>query len=288
MTLAEIVTIEATTASFELTDMAALRRRALGEVDEQTANELQRVLAAYSPEDEEAATALHTVLESLTADDGKGDGFLVTGPAGSGKTHLLGTLLLLAGADPARRDLARRHNEFTPPLRVLHDSPPLLVVPVPLNEHRGRDELLEDIVFERTETELRRAPHAASAGQVPLSQHAYALELIERHVAPRYEEELDQYVREHQDGIGSWAELREVDEEAAVRVGYQFAQTIDYPLDFRQSRVERMARLLEVVDGERISGVLYLIDDLGHFLASVDEKAMQGDCVFLEFVAHRG
>ncbi len=285
MTLAEVVTIELAAGSFELTDAAALRRRALGEMDEESAGELRRVLAAYSSEDQEAATSLLTVLESVTGDDGKGDAFLVTGPAGSGKTHLLGTLLLLAGADAARRDLARRDDEFTAPLRALHDAAPLLLVPVPLNEHRGRDELLEDIVFERTEIELRRPPCNL---QVPLSQHAYALELIERYVAPRYEEELDQYVAEHQDGIGSWAELREVDEEAAVRVGYQFAQTMDYPLDFRQSRVERMARLLEVVDGERISGVLYLIDDLGHFLASADEKAMQGDCVFLEFLAHRG
>ncbi len=63
---------------------------------------------------------------------------------------------------------------------------------------------------------------------------------------------------------------------------------MNYPLDFRQSRVERMARLLEVVDGKQISGVIYLIDDLGDFLASVDTKAMQGDLVFLEFLAHRG
>jgi energy-coupling factor transporter ATP-binding protein EcfA2 len=294
MTLAEIVTIEAAAASFELSEAAALRRQALGdlspealakgEADDEATAELGRILGGYAPDDEEASAALSAVLDSLAAGEGKGGAVLITGPPGSGKSHLLGTLLLLAGSDAARKLLARARGEYVAPLKVLHDSAPLLVVPVPLNEHRGRDELLEDIVFERTEIELRRAPHNL---QLPLSQHAYALELIERHVVPRFQEELDQYVRERQGGIGSWGELREVDEEAAVRVGHQFAQTIDYPLDFRQSRVERMARLLEVVDGDQISGVLYLLDDLGHFLASVDEKAMQGDCVFLEFLGHR-
>ena len=284
MTFAEIVTIEAAAGSFELSEAAALRRRTLGAPDDEATAELGHILAGYAPDDEEASAALSAVLDSLAAAEGKGGAVLITGPPGSGKSHLLGTLLLLAGSDAARKLLARARGEYVDPLKVLHDSAPLLVVPVPLNEHRGRDELLEDIVFERTEIELRRAPHNL---QLPLSQHAYALELIERHVVPRFQEELDQYVRERQGGIGSWAELREVDEEAAVRVGHQFAQTIDYPLDFRQSRVERMARLLEVVDGDQISGVLYLLDDLGHFLASVDEKAMQGDCVFLEFLGHR-
>ena len=118
---------------------------------------------------------------------------------------------------------------------------------------------------------------------MPLSQHSYALELIERHVVPRYEEELNRYTVERTGADRTWAQLRAVDEQAAVRVGHQFAQSIGYPLDFRQSRVERMARLLEIADGRRIAGVLYLIDDLGHFLASVEASAVQGDLVFLEF-----
>ncbi len=284
MTLTELITIEGLQDSFELTDAAALRRELLGDVSEAASRRLDEVLSAYTRDDPEVTAALDAILGSLARDDGKGDGFLVTGPAGSGKSHLLGTLLLLAGCDEARKPLARSHPRHADPLRVLHEAAPLLVVPLPLDEHSGREELLEDIVFERTEWELRRSPHDIV---VPLSQHSYALELIERHVAPRFADELDRYTAERSDGE-SWQELRERSEEAAVRIGHQFAQSMSYPLDFRQSRVERMARLLEMADGERISGVLYLIDDLGQFLTSVDEKAMQGDLVFLEFLAHRG
>ncbi|MGI5818791.1 MAG: DUF6079 family protein [Armatimonadota bacterium] len=284
MTLSELITIEGLQDSFELSDAALLRRQLLGEPGVRTLERLDGLLSAYTREDPEVDEALAAVLNSFTRGDGKGDGFLLSGPAGAGKSHLLGTLLLLAGSDHARKRLARRKTEFADTLKVLHESPPLLVVPLPLEEHSGRDELLEDIIFERTEWELRRQPYEVV---VPLSQHSYALELIERHVVPRFEQELDAYTAERSSRDGSWQALCERDEETAVRIGHQFAQSINYPLDFRQSRVERMARLLEIVDGERISGVLYLIDDLGDFLASVDAKAMQGDLVFLEFLAHR-
>ncbi|MGC9319437.1 MAG: hypothetical protein ACP5KN_15495 [Armatimonadota bacterium] len=285
MTLAELITIEGLEESFELSDAAALRRRLLTGEDEQALHRLDDVLSAYVRDDPEMQTALDALLGSLARGDGRGDGFLLTGPAGSGKTHLLGTLLLLAGCDGARKRLARRRRRWAEHLRVLHESAPLLVVPLPLEEHSGRDELLEDVCFERTEWELRRQPYDIV---VPLSQHSYALELIERHVVPRFADDLDGYIAERSGRAETWEQLRERDEEAAVRAGHQFAQSINYPLDFRQSRVERMARLLELCDHEHISGVLYLIDDLGSFLGSVEDKAMQGDLVFLEFLAHRG
>lgn len=285
MNLAELLTTEDLALGFELNDAAALRRELLGEPDDAALARLDAILAGYAGDDPEAQAALGAVLGSLARGDGKGDGFLLTGPAGSGKSHLLGTLLLLAGAGRARKRLARANQALSDPLRVIHEAAPLLVVPLPLDEHSGRDELLEDIIFERTEAELRREPYGIV---VPLSQHSYALELIERHVAPRYEEELNRYTAERTGADRTWAELRESDEQGAVRVGHQFAQSIGYPLDFRQSRVERMARLLEIADGRRIAGILYVIDDLGHFLASVEAKAVQGDLVFLEFLAQRG
>ncbi len=290
MTLAELITIQGLHDSFELTEAASLRRRLSHDPDDDTPARLDEVLSACAGDDPEVAAALDAVLGSLARGDGRGDGFVVTGPVGAGKTHLLGTILLLAGAGRARKRLARRQTRLAEPLRIVHEAAPLLVVPLPLEEHSGRDELLEDIIFDRTEWELRRAPYDIV---VPLSQHSYALELIERHVAPRFAEELDRYTAERSETDQTWAELRERDEQSAVRVGHQFAQSIGYPLDFRQSRVERMARLLEIAGGpgphgERISGILYLIDDLGPFLASVEEKAMHGDLVFLEFLAHRG
>ncbi len=286
MTLSELISIEGLQDSFELSDAALLLHRLIA--DEPTGSDLERldaILSAYQCDDPEVLEALGRVLASLARADGEGDGFLISGPPGAGKSHLLGTILLLAGSDAARKRLARRKTDYADDLRVLHESAPMLVVPVPLEEHGGRDELLEDIIFERTERELRRPPHEIG---VPLSQHSYALELIQRHVAPRFEDELAQYIAERSHRETTWEELVERDEETAVRIAHQFAGSINYPLDFRQSRVERMARLLELVDGERLSGVIYLLDDLGDFLSSVDDKAMQGDLVFLEFLAHRG
>lgn len=285
MNLAELLTIDALTLGFELNDAAALRRELLHDPDEAVLSRLDGILEGYTDDDPEAQEALSSVLRSLARGDGRGDGFLLTGPAGSGKSHLLGTLLLLAGVGRARKRLARMNRALAEPLRLIHEGAPLLVVPLPLDEHSGRDELLEDIIFARTEAELRREPYRIL---VPLSQHSYALELIERHVLPRYEEELNRFTAERTGTDRTWNELREADEPAAVRIGHQFAQSIGYPLDFRQSRVERMARLLELADGERIGGIVYLIDDLGHFLASVEAKAVQGDLVFLEFLAQRG
>lgn len=285
MTLSELITIEGLQESFELGDATLLLRRLLaGEPSQEDLDHLDAVLSAYQRDDAEVLEALGSVLTSLARSDGQGDGFLITGPAGAGKSHLLGTLLLLGACDVTRKRLARRKTDYAEALRVLHEAAPVLVVPVPLEEHSGRDELLEDIIFERTERELRRRPHEIA---VPLSQHSYALELIQRHVVPRFEEELGAYIAERSHRDTTWAELVARDEETAVRIGHQFAGSINYPLDFRQSRVERMARLLEIVDGERLSGVLYILDDLGDFLASVDDKAMQGDLVFLEFLAHR-
>jgi|LSQX01.3.fsa_nt_gb energy-coupling factor transporter ATP-binding protein EcfA2 len=285
MTLSDLLTIEGLQDSFELDDAAAMRRRLLGEPDQAAVDRLDDILSAYTHDDPELLGTVGPMLERLSSGDGKGEGFLITGPAGAGKSHLLATLLLLAGAPDARKRLARRQRQFADHLKAIHEMAPLLVVPLPLEEHSGREELLEDIIFERAEWELRRPPHEIV---VPLSQHSYALELIERHVVPRFADDLDEYTADRSTRGETWEQLRERDEEAAVRIGHQFAQSINYPLDFRQSRVERMARLLEIVDGERLSGVLYLIDDLGDFLSSVDDKAMQGDLVFLEFLAHRG
>ncbi len=284
MRLSELLTIDVADGGAELTDTASLLRRLLVSPDDASRAEALRHLSLYHEDDAEASEALRTVLGSLAQGEGKGAGFLLTGPAGCGKSHLLGALALLAGADEARRLLARDRKDLVGPLRALHDAPPLLIVPVPLEEHRGQDELLEDIIFERTEWQLRRKPYSL---QVPLSQHAYALELVQRHVVPRYQEELDEFVAQRVEAVQTWEALREADEEAAVRMGHQFAQTINYPLDFRQSRVERMARLLEVADGKSISGIVYVVDDLGDFLSSVGEKAMHGDLQFLEFLAHR-
>ena len=92
MTLSERITIEGLEDSFELSDAALLRRQLIGEPGVKTLERLDAVLSTYARDDPEVDQALAPLLASLARDDGKGDGFLISGPAGAGKSHLLGTL----------------------------------------------------------------------------------------------------------------------------------------------------------------------------------------------------
>jgi hypothetical protein len=207
---------------------------------------------------------------------------LVRGGGGTGKSHLLAALCLLLRHPLTWAAFGASH-PGQEALRERLAGRQWLVVTVPLAEHRGRDEHLEDVVFDCTEAALR-APRYGVA--VPLSERSHALDLIDRHVVPRYERELETYVRHHAHGTG-WEKLRERAPDQAVQLARQFAQEIGYPLDFRQSRVERLSRLLEIVREHRLSGIVWLLDDLSEFLTGADPKAAHGDWSFLDFVGQR-
>ncbi len=209
---------------------------------------------------------------------------LVQGPAGAGKSHLLIITALLLEYAPVWTEFLAAHPAYEDIHASLTAQRPLLVVPVPLAEHRGRDEHLEDIIFDHTERELARPKYGIEA---PLSERSYALGLIERHIIPRYGPNLDARTRRQHPDCANWAELRDRDWQAAVAVAYHLASELGYPLDFRQSRAESISRLLEVLRDHDFGGVVWVIDDLSSFLASTDLKAMRGDCAFFEFLGQR-
>lgn len=248
-----------------------------------TASEVQELLEQYVSAAEEPVDILRVVLGAVAGNGERGGAFLVRGPGGSGKSHLLATLALLLRHPAAWAMFGAAHPAYAD-LRQRIGTQSYLVVPIPLAEHRGRDEHLEDVIFDRTEQALR---HPRFGIAVPLSALSHSLSLIERHIVPRYGPELDSYAKRHVHGAKDWATLRDRSPEQAVQTARQFAQEIGYPLDFRQSRVERLSRLLEIVREHNVAGIVWLLDDLNEFLAGADPKAVHGDCAFLDFVGQR-
>lgn len=245
---------------------------------------VEEILGGYVTAADPAADPLYRFLRSVAGNGGRGGGFLVRGPHRAGKTHLLAVAALLLEYPRLRPVFIASHPGYAGLLGSLGPLDPIIVVPVPLEEHRAHDEHLEDIVFDRTETELHRPRYSLS---LPLSEHSYALDLIERHVVPRYGAELDAYVAQLPGTQRSWRDLVERNPAAAVGAARGFAQEIGYPLDFRQSRVERLARLLDIVNTRHYKAIVWLVDDLGPFLAASGQKAVRNDAAFLEFLGQR-
>jgi hypothetical protein len=249
-----------------------------------TAAAAGEIIEEYITPLDPAADALYRFLKSVSSDGGRGAGLLIRGSRSSGKTHLLAVADLLLEYPQLRPLMAASHAPYEAVLNSLSRVDPLLVVPVPLHEHRAHDEHLEDIIFDRTEQELLRGRYGLA---VPLSEHSYALDLVERHIIPRYGKELDAHVARLPGSQRSWKDLRDRNPAAAVAAARTFAQEIGYPLDFRQSRVERLARLLDVIGNRQFRGIVWLVDDLGQFLAATGQKAVRNDAAFLEFLGQR-
>ncbi|MHB8994855.1 MAG: hypothetical protein ACYC63_06375 [Armatimonadota bacterium] len=242
------------------------------------------IIEQYVTPADPAADPLYRFLKSIAGNGGRGAGFLMRGPRSSGKTHLLAAADLLLEYPRLRAMMTAAHEAYSQVLNPLSRIDPILVVPVPLEEHRAHDEHLEDIFFDRTEQELRRLRYNVS---LPLSENSYALDLIERHVVPRYGSELDSHVARMPGTQRSWRDLRDRNPSAAVAAARAFAQEIGYPLDFRQSRVERLARLLDMINNRNFKAIVWLVDDLGQFLAATGQKAVRNDAAFLEFLGQR-
>jgi len=248
-----------------------------------SATQLAELLGEYVTAEEEPVDVLRVILGSIARNGERGGAFLVRGSGGSGKSHVLAAIALLLRHAAATSAFVDTHPSYAD-LRDRLRGRRYLVVPIPLAEHRGHDEHLEDIVFDRTERALRSAAYDIA---VPLSEQSYALDLIDRHIVPRYSQELDAYTKQHATGARDWGALREKAPAQAVQIARRYAQDIQYPLDFRQSRVERLSTLLDIIREERLAGIVWLLDDLNEFLSGVGPKAVHGDCAFLDFIGQR-
>lgn len=285
-TIGDVIEIARVPPVVSLTQLADLRTQLDrgGPLPAGTEATLSHLLEQYLVVDGGNLAAVEVLFRSLGAAEGKGAGFLLHGPHGAGKSHFLTLLGLLLEYPQAWAAFSRTHPEYEPIAEAWQARGRMLVVPVPLDEHRGSRELLEDIVFDRTEEELRRPKHGC---EVPLSERSYALELVDRHLAPQYEQRLTQVLQAEYGPETRWQDMRAEDPDRALRAARRLVVELGYPLDFRQSRIERLARLLEVLRRHDWTGIVWLLDDLALFLSGMEPKSAHNDCAFLHFLGQR-
>ncbi|MFO7948627.1 MAG: hypothetical protein R6V19_17630, partial [Armatimonadota bacterium] len=246
MQIADLVEIQDIARALDLSNLRDIRETldaSGGAPSLLSAPDLSSLVHDHIPPDP-SDDPIATLVQHILSDQTTGAALMCYGPAGSGKTHLLSLAALLLEYPSVREQYHDSHGRYGELFHDLGRKTPPLAVPVPLQEHRPEEEHLEDIVFDRVEQELARPKYNI---QVPLSEDSYALDLIERHIVPRYSGELDEFTHERY-GVQSWTELSRRDRSGAVSAAKAFAQKIGYPLDFRQSRVERIARLSELIE----------------------------------------
>ena len=285
-TIGDLIRYPEPTTPVSLGNLDSLRKELAqqsGEISLSAGGQLSDLLDNYvATSDDEAGQALQAIIDSIISGTDEGSSIIVQGLSRSGKSHMLATVALLLEYPAARETFRDSHPELPAIHQALRQTPPRLIVPVPLSEHRADREHLEDIIFDRTARELAHPKYGIT---VPLSQQSYAMALIEQHIVPRYGEQLNEQARQHVGGYTTWQQLRHRDPAEAIAVAQQVAHQVSYPLDFRQSRSERLSRVLQILSEQRLAGAVWLIDDLSDFFASVDSKAAYSDCSFLEFLA---
>ena len=286
MRISDLITVRGAPRAVDLAQLSQLLEalaREGADLTLGTAGQLGELLGEYVSADAEPVDALRALIAGIAADGEGGSAALVMGSAGSGKSHLLSLVALLANHPTAWSVFLQSHPAYAD-LRDRLKGRRYLVVPIPLCEHRGHEEHLEDIVFDRTERVLSSPAYGLA---VPLSEQSYALDLIDRHIVPRYSDELDMFAREQSPGVRNWQAMRKRNPARAAEVARQFAAQMNYPLDFRQSRVERLSRLIDLVRDNSLNGIVWLIDDLTEFLSGAGTKAVHSDCAFLDFLGQR-
>jgi hypothetical protein len=223
--------------------------------------------------------AVETLLASLARSKGPGQAFLLRGPYGSGKSHLLGLLALLCDSPVARQRFFASHPEFSrfaPGLEAARR----IVVAVSLDEAGALP--LEEVVFRAVEAELARRWQI----EAPLTDRSHFLQLVTEYVLPLRRDELEADARRA--GVASWEEVRRDSPEMAASLGLRFLRRTGFPLEYRRSRLESLRALSEVMRAHSIAGLVLALDEISLFLGSKKKRELDADAAFLQFLAQQG
>ena len=254
----------------QLAEVRPLLTRATGD-DEALTDYVGRWYLA----DRRALAAVRTVLRGLGG--AAGGGWFVTGLYGAGKSHLLAACGLAAARGDARRALLAHHPELDDLRAGLEAAGDRLVVAVPLDEEPPT-RVLEDVVFRAAADAL----YALTGQAAPLAEVDSVVAQAREHLTGAHLAALDAAAG------GSWSALATADPARAAELAQTVVRERGLPFEFRQSRVERLGRLLELASAANRRGVVFLLDELSLFLGAKDQRAIQGDAGFLQFLGQRG
>ena len=219
------------------------------------------LVAGYLGGEPANAHALEALLSCLCG--GKGGAFLVSGCYGSGKSHLLALLGLLAAAPELWQAFAASH----PGLRFSPPAGRCLVVALPLDEV-GPGRPLESLVWGA----LQRALAGLTGESRPLAREEACLEAFQRYLLPVHEAD-----------FAAWQQERPSQPLAHQVIAYLAER--DLPLELRWERTQALSRLGEACTRHGISQVVVLLDELGVHLASCPRSGREQDASFLQFLA---
>ena len=238
------------------------------------------LLSGYSLAEAETRAAFEAITRSLARREERGDAFLISGVYGSGKSHLLAALALLAGHPKEAWPALLASYPGYDRISAAFDRP-RLVVAIPLDEYPSASHSLEHIVLSRLEAELA-GRHGAV---VALTEQSHLLDLVERYVVPQVGDRLNEAASAS--AGESWPSLRQRDPEQAAEVALRFLADSGFPLDWRRSRAEAWGALRRALEAGGVDGALVLLDELGTFLAGKDRQGLNADAAFLQYVAQR-
>ena len=228
-------------------------------------------------------TAFESILQSLVRPKGPGGAFLIRGIYGSGKTHLLSVIGLLAEYPLAWRYFLNTNPDYRSSARCFAPGRRLLVVPITLDEYRATNTDLEDIIFDQIQGELARSKYDIFT---PLSDQAYFLDLVDRFVVPQLGEQLSRFLEQAGEPT-EWDALQAKDPKRAAELAHRFLRQEQFPLDLRQSRAQRLGRLREIMEEHGLAGVVLLIDELSLYLGAKSKPGLDRDASFLQFLAQQ-
>lgn len=217
------------------------------------------------------------IMKHLEQDDGRG--FFVVGNYGTGKSHLLSVLGLIARYSWAGK--AVFHQRKSPDgLKDVLGNKRLLPVMIPLTEYAS-DLKLETIFWHAAEK-------AATAAGIPLAlsyTHLY-INFFNRYILSVHETEFRDFIKTRFDTV-SWEQICREDPPSAHTIIQQFVEksSLNIAFDPAVDRKELFVQLLMTIRANGWGGLLFLIDELSEFLQSKPAvHLLHEDTRFLQFL----
>ena len=205
----------------------------------------------------------------------KGQGFLISGLPGCGKSHFMSVLgLLIKNSDAF--NIMQGKSESVDKSKVFFQDRKVFVVPI-MAEEGGPEISLEEMFFNATE----------KITGFPFTDDSYYIKQFEEAIIAntRYEKKVDEFVRINSEGkFLTWADFKSKIKSSRTITKLIKAFIEKNEITFfnpNRGRKDRLDYLYKWLDEENYDGVLVLIDELSEYLNDRGSRA-RNDALFLK------